>query len=608
MELFANLSAIVMKKLLDTREQIVSGFNPPDPSLYPDLNVPIVANSALFTTCVYFSLLAVLNKIGPLLSNYRVVASLMQFSFQTIPTLLFLLQINPRGFTAFIYNSLPHWARPYIISASDGFMPEPHFSIGPILVFVVLFTAAATLLVSSVWLLTNLLVFRLFSKSESVATSKEAPSTATPASAPPVSHSQTIILNSLSGSSAGSASNSVFNTLAYAQAHFVAYATEFATDPQKVVYLANKLQGHFRDWFSAASVRDPSLLHDYDHFVRSLLSFSGEDDEEIGPPANRFLECVQGSSSLGEYNKRFRALQARLQASQAEACDFYKLGLDPDLQAFLSHHELPTDLDTLIREVVKWNRRRVASLTARSKGQLHTVTTLPTSQPSQGARNPIPTLATSSNSTPQMQIPPGTEPKEGGGYKLTAEEVLRRRTLNLCSYCGSSGHSVAGCTNPRRIARETPSGPTVNHLSSSTSPACPIISITVHGQNSSVTTWALLDTGAESNFLDSSISDRLQFTKKDLIVARAANGAPVHSNRLEDRVLFDIDGSPFFSEFIAAKGLSFPVILGYPWWKEARANLSHLSNSLVFFNQDKEKSIPLQPGQPRNVEHWQLSN
>ncbi|KAJ9064120.1 hypothetical protein DSO57_1033723 [Entomophthora muscae] len=41
--------------------------------------------------------------------------------------------------------------------------------------------------------------------------------------------------------------------------------------------------------------------------------------------------------------------------------------------------------------------------------------------------------------------PPGTEPKSGGGFCLTAEEVLRRKNNNLCSYCGSKDHLLPAC-------------------------------------------------------------------------------------------------------------------------------------------------------------------
>lgn len=116
----------------------------------------------------------------------------------------------------------------------------------------------------------------------------------------------------------------------------------------------------------------------------------------------------------------------------------------------------------------------------------------------------------------------------------------------------------------------------------------------------------LLDTGAESVFLNSSISDHLSFRKKNLIITRGSNKILAYLTRLADRVLFDIDVLPSFLEFIAINNHNFLVILGYPWYKESRANLSHISNSLVLFNEDKEMNIPLHLSQPRNTVPWRL--
>lgn len=65
METIANLSTIIIRQLLETGERIVFGFNSPETSFYSDLNAPIVADSALFTTFLYFTMLAILNNIDP---------------------------------------------------------------------------------------------------------------------------------------------------------------------------------------------------------------------------------------------------------------------------------------------------------------------------------------------------------------------------------------------------------------------------------------------------------------------------------------------------------------------------------------------------------------
>ncbi|KAJ9050569.1 hypothetical protein DSO57_1013370 [Entomophthora muscae] len=146
-------------------------------------------------------------------------------------------------------------------------------------------------------------------------------------------------------------------------AHFTAYESEFSTNSQKVLYLAEKLTSHYRDWFSSHSLRNPGILQNYDLFVSSLLFFSGEDKESSTPSASHFAGLTQGLLPLGEYNQKFCSLQSRLQASDSEACSFYKLGLKRLLQEFLIHHKLPNKLEPLIREMVKWNQKYLSSKT-----------------------------------------------------------------------------------------------------------------------------------------------------------------------------------------------------------------------------------------------------
>ncbi|KAJ9061739.1 hypothetical protein DSO57_1017669 [Entomophthora muscae] len=141
------------------------------------------------------------------------------------------------------------------------------------------------------------------------------------------------------------------------------------------------------------------------------------------PSSSQFAGLTQGSLPLGKYNQKFFSLQSKLKTSDAEACSFYKIGLNKLLQEFLVHHKLPNELESLIREVVKWNQRYISSKTH------------PPSNLSPEVWSFVPDKVLLS-STP----PPGTEPKAGGGFHLTAKEVLRRRSNNIFSYCGSKDH------------------------------------------------------------------------------------------------------------------------------------------------------------------------
>ncbi|KAJ9068085.1 hypothetical protein DSO57_1032211 [Entomophthora muscae] len=158
------------------------------------------------------------------------------------------------------------------------------------------------------------------------------------------------------------------------------------------------------------------------------------------------------------------------------------------LQEFLVHHNLLKELEPLIREVVKWNRK-----------YLSLKTQLP-SNLSPTAWLFIPDKALLS-STP----PPGTEPKSGGGFCLTAEEVLRRRNNNLCSYCGSKDQFLPACPLSKRppFANKTS---TLALLSLNNTSDSPTVLVTIHGPLGKIKVLALLDTGADANFIEEKLA------------------------------------------------------------------------------------------------------
>ena len=94
--------------LNSTCEGIEDRFNS-----YPDLDIPFVSSSAIIKTGAYFLVLAIINRICPLLTNYRLLAGLVQVALQTLPTLLYMLQLNPSGIMAQVYNLIPQWVRPH---------------------------------------------------------------------------------------------------------------------------------------------------------------------------------------------------------------------------------------------------------------------------------------------------------------------------------------------------------------------------------------------------------------------------------------------------------------------------------------------------------------
>ncbi|KAJ9064096.1 hypothetical protein DSO57_1033947, partial [Entomophthora muscae] len=268
------------------------------------------------------------------------------------------------------------------------------------------------------------------------------------------------------------------------------------------------------------------IPQNYDLFFSSLLSFSGEDKELFTPSASRFAGLTQGLLPLGKYNQKFCSLQSRLQASDAEACSFYKVGLK--------------------KELVKWNQKYLSSKTH------------PFSNLSPAARLFVPDKALLS-STP----PPGTKAKSGGGFCLTAKEVLRRRNNNLCSYFGSKDHLLPACPLSKRPPFVNKTS-TLTSLSLNNTFKSPTVLVTIHGPLGKIKVLILLDTGANANFIEEKLAKLLGLPTFGSLDVKAGNSTLIGAIPILQPVTIDLEGSPFCITCNSLPNLSFPFILGFP--------------------------------------------
>ncbi|KAJ9054519.1 Retrotransposon-derived protein peg10 [Entomophthora muscae] len=150
---------------------------------------------------------------------------------------------------------------------------------------------------------------------------------------------------------------------------------------------------------------------------------------------------------------------------------------------FLVYHNLPNELEPLIREVVKWNQRYLSSKT-------HTSSNL----------SPAAHLFVSDKIPLSSTPPPGTKPKAGGGFCLTAKEVIRRRNNNLCSYCGSKDHLIPAFPLSKCFPLVNKTFTLTLFSLSNTSKSSTVL-VNIHGPLGKIKVLALLDTGTDANFI-----------------------------------------------------------------------------------------------------------
>ncbi|KAJ9049308.1 hypothetical protein DSO57_1025907 [Entomophthora muscae] len=228
---------------------------------------------------------------------------------------------------------------------------------------------------------------------------------------------------------------------------------------------------------------------------------------------------------------------SRLQASDAEACSFYKLGLNRLLQEFLVHHNLPNKIEPLTREVIKWNQKYLSSKTPSSNLSPAACLFVPD-------KVPLP-------SNP----PPGTEPKSGGGSALLPRKSLEEGTITF-----------APTVDQRIISYQpalSPSSSTLTLLSLIDTSKSPTILVTIHGPLGKIKFLALLDTGTDANFIEEKLAKLIGLSASSSLDVKVGNSTIIGAIPILQTVTIDLEGSPFCVTCNFSPNLSFPFILGF---------------------------------------------
>ncbi len=161
------------------------------------------------------------------------------------------------------------------------------------------------------------------------------------------------------------------------------------------------------------------------------------------------------------------------------------------------------------------------------------------------------------------------EPMQMGRPRLSLEEKRRRRNEGLCLYCGAAGHIAAQC--PVKARETAVKGLLTGGITLAKSSLAATL-LTVKLQWSSVTydCQALIDSGAEGNFLDSDLADRLRLPVIALsqpIAVHALNGLSLPSITHSTGPLRLVTSGNHTEtiQFLLTDTPVTPVVLGHPW-------------------------------------------
>ncbi|XP_049335604.1 uncharacterized protein LOC125802248 [Astyanax mexicanus] len=181
--------------------------------------------------------------------------------------------------------------------------------------------------------------------------------------------------------------------------------------------------------------------------------------------------------------------------------------------------------------------------------------------------------------------------------RLSPEERLRRLHGGLCMYCGGAGHVLRDCqSRPHRRQALTPgkrvdptprakvvSLPTQGLVSRSF-----LLPVTLHCPPSVSVFSALIDSGAEGNFINKTIVDQLKIATTPLeasLKVSALDGGPVGTGTITHKTEPVKLATSFlhveFISFLILDTSEFPIILGLPWLKQHDSLISWSDQELL---------------------------
>ena len=305
--------------------------------------------------------------------------------------------------------------------------------------------------------------------------------------------------------------------LGQAKFHLACNSYYYSDATERVALLVSLLDGPARTWLNPYWVTDPSgILKDDKKFVEELTKRFG-DPHKTTTAGISLKSLKQGGRSVMSYASEFMEITQCLNFNDAALRYLFREGLNDQVKDDLAGiSTVPASLDELVKLADSVDTRRYERrIERRNADQTPKHQQLKTFTP----RNQAP-LQVANNSRPvPMEIGSvSVSPTKTPNNRLSPEEKDRRRRLNLCFYCGESGHKSLNCSNKKSshigaIAVDS----TLNTIAPQEQPA-PVSAITdlvlpgfklmllpinLNQKGLSLETQAMLDCGAAGQFIDS---------------------------------------------------------------------------------------------------------
>ncbi|KAL0165682.1 hypothetical protein M9458_037526, partial [Cirrhinus mrigala] len=331
----------------------------------------------------------------------------------------------------------------------------------------------------------------------------------------------------------------------------------YASETSKVAFVISLLTGRAREWGTAVWESQARCCFEFESFKDEMIKTF--DQSVFGKEASRLLASIQqGRRSVADYSVEFRTLAATSGWNAEALVARFLEGLNDAFKDELYAREVPDRLDDLISLALRLDARR--ELRRRARMRTEPVASTP--------------LAPSSDESEPMQV---------DRLRLTAKEKQRRLLEGLCLYCAAQGHHAQSCPvkQSRPPQRVNMSGTVISPTHGSRTK----LSVSIITKHASFKGSALIDSGAEGNFIDEEWARARGILLQPLsspIIAHGFDGRPLmRLSQITDSVSLLTSGNHREEiRFLVCKSPSAPMVLGHPWLTRHGPFINWADNSI----------------------------
>ena len=220
------------------------------------------------------------------------------------------------------------------------------------------------------------------------------------------------------------------------QAAFQRYKSDLFTDPDRIMYAFQSMEGTPSRLLAAYVNREipdeDGILVSYDAFAQFLEETFG-DKHELETNTQKFLRLRQSGGTMIDYITQFRTLSARLTWNESALLAHFKAGLSEEVKSMLAPqwHTFRT-----LRDIISAATTAYQNLQVQSRFR---------SRPAFSPARPQQQQAPRRSAVATQPYPTPMDLDTVRFSKLTTAEKQRRRDAGLCMYCADKGHFASAC-------------------------------------------------------------------------------------------------------------------------------------------------------------------